>query len=248
MKTNAYLSIGSFAVGGIATLALAFSPSDRAQAATITTLYSTGVNAAGLPLGDATVDSHYTITAAPTAPLVGAAIARTTNYPVVGPGGWVTGGASDWIGPNNGDVNFSAVPGGYTYRTTFDLTGLVASSANITGRWAADDAGIAIKLNGTAVTLASLPGNTAFETFSISSGFTSSINTLEFVINNGSNSPGSTFNPTGLRVELAGTANAATTAVPEPSDIVGTALAFGSVFLLKRNLSKKTVKLDSISK
>ena len=53
--------------------------------------------------------------------------------------------------------------------------------------------------------MATIGGFDSATNFSISSGFAAGLNTLDFVVNNAGSSP----NPTGLRVEISGTANAA---------------------------------------
>lgn len=229
MKMTTRSLIGGFAIGGLSTLALAFGPVDRAQAATIASLYNTGVDASGAVIADGASESHYTLTSLPggTSNL----IARTDvgGFPI--PPWLGNNTTSAWIGPSN-DLALNAPGGDYTYRTTFDLSSFVASTAQITGRWSTDNTGVDIFLNGTSLGLTQGGFGAFSPDFTIASGFTSGVNTLDFVVNNGGG-------PTGLRVELTGTANAAS--VPEPSDMLGTAIAFGSIVMLKRKLTKKTL-------
>jgi hypothetical protein len=243
MKMNAHQAIGGVAVGGIATLAFAFSPIDRAQAATITSLYNTGVDASKVVMPDQSFnDTHYTLTSVPGGTTTTVVRRAAGGYPIA-PGPYVgDNNLSAWIGPGN-TYNFDGVPGNYVYRTTFSLTGLVASTAQITGKWATDNTGVDIRLNGTSLGISQSNADLYdFVGFSIAAGspFVAGTNTLEFIVNNslypGNNPP---THPTALRVELTGTANSISTAVPEPSDLVGTALAVGSVVFLKRNLTKK---------
>jgi hypothetical protein len=230
MKMTTRSLVNSVAISSIATLA-AFSSIDRAQAATITGLFNTGVTAPGVVQADGTSDAHYTISSSPIG--AGNAIARTTGFPVnayLAPSS-----VSTWIGPNT--ANYYGNDGDYTYTTTFNVAGAITASDFITGKWATDNNGVAIKLNGFTVSIptSSLSNSySAFTPFTISSGFTSGLNTLEFVVNNSGGGP---FNPTALRVELA----AGTTAVPEPSDLVGTAIGFGAIVMLKRKFAKKTL-------
>jgi hypothetical protein len=148
---------------------------------------------------------------------------------------WLANDAtSAWIGAD------SIAPGDYTYSTTFDLAGLNAATASILGNWAGDNSGVSILLNGSATGITANAGSVnfaGFTAFNIDStaNFNGGLNTLSFTINNA----GSTDNPAGLRVAMTGNADAVTTEVPEPSDFVGTAFAFGSVVLLKRKMSKK---------
>jgi hypothetical protein len=241
MKMTTRSLVNGVAVTSIATLSLAFSSIDQAQAATINSLYNTGVDAAKVVRADATTgDLHYSLLSV--AGGTNNTLIRTSigGYPIAPNGVYVgDNGQSAWIGPNN-DNQFNSVAGVYTYRTTFDLTGLVASTAQITGKWATDNTGVDILLNGRSLGISQSNAELYdFVGFSIASGsgFVNGTNTLDFVVRNSlytGNIPPT--HPTALRVELAGTAS---TAVPEPSDLVGTALAFGSVVFLKRNLTKK---------
>ena len=235
MKTKA--SIGSITVGSIATLALAFSPIQAAQAAIITSLYNTGVDGSGNVLANGTVgDSHYSLIS-PTGVTATRILTSANGFPITP---WVGDNTtSRWIAPNtNSEV--TALPGIYTYSTTFDLTGFDVSTAKIEGLWSVDNIGAGILLNGKALGIVNNGGFEFFTPFTISSGFQNGINTLEFLVSNWNNSTGQNTS-TGLRTELIGTADLAATAVPEPSDIMGTAIAFGSVVLLKRKLTKKTL-------
>jgi len=97
------------------------------------------------------------------------------------------------------------------------MTGLVHETAVLEGRWASDNRGLDIILNG--VSLSFDTGTNGFGTwsegaegFSITSGFASGLNTLDFVVRNAlGNPPGPTA--TGLRVEFT---NNSATAVPLP--------------------------------
>ena len=184
------------------------------------TLFATGVNSAGAPTTG--TDSHYSIISAPAPAPTGPA-----NISTAIPGTWAANNAtSKWISPQNGNTNVA--PGSWTYRTTFDLTGLVPSTANIVGTWAADNSGL-ILLNGVST------GNTvagftvaSIRSFRITSGFRSGINTLDFVVTNA----GSSANPSGLRVlSIAGNADA----VPEidpSSSALPLALTVGLLLLV----------------
>ena len=91
-----------------------------------------------------------------------------------------------------------------TYRTQFDLSATPAAGWKIDGRWAADDSGLTIKLNGVTVGGVGVAQADQWRNFSITSGILPGLNTLEFTTF-------STVSPTGLRVEML------TTAVPEPT-------------------------------
>jgi hypothetical protein len=236
MKMTTRSLVNGVAMGSVATMALIFGAIDQAQAATITTLFNTGLNTAGA-VGTGAADANYTLLDPAGATIATRAIGIGT-YPGSTYNGFVGGQGDDtksaWIGPDNASLN--GVPGNYTYRTTFDLAGLVASTANISGKWNTDNSGVQVLLNGTALSGVTNDGfPIGFSTFNIASGFTSGINTLDFIVNNA----GTSSNPTALRVEYASAmADAASTAVPEPSDLMGTAFAFGSVVLLKRKFGK----------
>lgn len=213
MKMTTRSLVNGVAAGSVATLALAFGAVDRAQAASIA-LGNTGVG-----------------TYAVTGP-AGASANIVPNGPFPINGAWFANDAtSSWIGtaPN-------ALRGDYTYTTTFSLAGLQASTASIVGNWAGDNNGVSILLNDSAIGIVANANSVnfrGFTGFSIdnTANFSAGTNRLSFTIKN---LDGATGNPTGLRVAMAGTA----TAVPEPSDIMGTVFALGSVVLLKRKFGK----------
>lgn len=190
---------------------LALSSSQQASAANISTLYNTGVDNAENVLTDNTVDPHYTlISGATSAPAYVATSAG--GYPI---GPWHgDSNLSAWIAPNtstNGDSGAT-----YTYRTTFDLTGFNPASASFFGRWASDDYGVEIYLNGVAQNIADHPSYTTWSSFSVNSGFISGVNTLDFVVLN------SGGGPTGLRVELK--SDASPVPVPGAAWLMGSGL------------------------
>ena len=246
MKMTIRSLINGVAVGGLSTIALSFGSIDRAQAATISTLFNTGVNSAGVPIVGP--DTNYTLTGSafgstPRAIAIGTFPATVYNN-AAGTAGQGDDTKSAWIGPNNNGLIDNI--GQYTYSTNFDLSGLIASTASIQGKWNTDNSGLKLILNGVDVAATNSGFGTGFSTFSLTSGFNSGINTLAFVVDN-ANGGDNLANPTALRVEFTSTfAQAIPTAteVPEPSDLAGTAFAFGSVVLLKRKFGKK----QSISK
>jgi hypothetical protein len=159
---------------------------------------------------DGAVDLHYNLIVSADAGAPG------PNAYVAGPNGvypippWLLNGSdSKWISPRVNSAANEPV-GTYTYRTTFDLSGLDASSAVLTGRWAADNTGT-LMLNGNMLGITS-GGFDAWSPFTISSGFVGGVNTLDFVVTNVPGFIGPS--PTGLRVEITGNA---TTTIPEPS-------------------------------
>jgi hypothetical protein len=135
---------------------------------------------------------------------------------------------SAWIGPNN-DAQVDGNVGLYDYQTTFSLAGFNAATAFISGGWSSDNNGVAILLNG--VDTGNLGTDFAqfsigFVPFSITSGFNSGVNTLDFIVNNGGG-------PTALRVEMTGAADLA--GVPEPATWAMMLAGFGGVGALMRS-------------
>lgn len=158
-------------------------------------LFNTGVDSAGTPLTHGDLDRHYRLTPAPATGAPGAFTA-VGGFPIPP---WVdySNPVSTWIMPMTG---FNSDPGTYLYEITFDLTGMNLATASISGRWAADDSGD-ILLNGQQVGTSSIGFNT-FTPFQIATGFNAGLNTLTFKVYNA----GTSANPTGVRVEMAGVA------------------------------------------
>lgn len=173
-----------------------------AQAAVITSLYSTGLNASGTVQAGGGADAHYTVLSTGNPAIVRSPL----------PGSYFANDAqSQWIWQTAGG---SPVNTTLTFRTTFDLTGFDQSTAAIAGQWGTDNTGIDILLNGVSLGI-SLPGSAvsnfgSLHAFSIGSGFVAGINTLDFVIQD-VGSVGA------FRAQLAGTAELL--AVPEPATL-----------------------------
>jgi hypothetical protein len=187
------------------------------QAATIPNLFGTGQAADGSLLPDGSVELHYSLVTSPSGSGYGpnTFVVNNSGYPI-GPGNWFDDGpTSKWIGPL-ANMYVSSPEGICVYRTTFDLTGYDPLTAKITGQWSTDNNGVDILINETSTGNTITDGHVTpytywqFTPFTVSSGFVAGINTLDFVVNN---YPGGSLNPTGLRVEMSGTA------VPEPSTI-----------------------------
>jgi hypothetical protein len=136
---------------------------------------------------------------------------------------------SKWLSPRADNADNTG--GNYIYRTSFDLSGFDPASAHLTGRWAMDNAGVDILLNGvsTGITRPGEFGFFNFTSFAINAGFQNGTNTLDFII---FNQPTGPPNPTAVRVELSGTANP----VPEPATL--SLLLCGVVALLWRRGGK----------
>ena len=188
----------------LAICSLLYAGAAFADAIIISNTGESGPGGPALPVG--VTDPHYQlISAPPTVPLT--AITTAPN------GAWTANTATaDWISPGaSGNLGWPA--GDYDYRTTFDLTGLDPSTAQLSGKWTSDNNGC-LFLNGTSTgSCTSFTNFGSFISFSITSGFQAGINTLDFKISNGSG-------PTGVIGEVSGTASSASTVVPEPSSLL----------------------------
>lgn len=194
------------------------------QATPISSLFSTGVDAAGLSRANNATELHYTLAAAPAGAVTALRVATSANGFPLPP--WLGDTASSaWIGPDSGGGNDLDGPvGRYTYRTVFDLSGLQAVTASIVGKWSADNSGLDIVLNGgSAGFIAS--GFQSFYDFTLSRGFIDGVNTLDFILRNDGG-------PTGLRVDLTGSADS--TPVPEPVSLAILASGLFVAGLLRR--------------
>lgn len=203
-------------------------------------VYNTGVNSSGVSLPNGTTpDPHYSLISVPSGSATTLVLTSAGGWPIA-PGIWLPDtSTSAWIRPNNGGTSGTDLDpvGTYVFRTTFDLTGLNPATAVISGRWSTDNSGTGILINGTNT---GNPG-TAFNqfqlgyvNFTIAAGFVSGLNTLDFVVSNGTGASG---NPVGLRVEFL---SATAAAVPEPATVIAGALLllpFGAsmVRIVRRN-------------
>ena len=198
----------------------------QAQAATITGLFNTGVDASGIALvgGDGVVDPHWSIVTSTSAGFDGAQ-AVTYKHPAYA----ADDGDSRWV-----SLSSTGSPGGNVtlYRLSFDLTGLNSSMAQSSGSWGSEN-GSEILLNG--VSTGFTTGNFAvLTTFSLSSGFVAGVNNLDIRVTDAGA-------PTAFRFDnLAGTADlpgAGPGGVPEPATWAMMLLGFmgtGSVLRARR--------------
>ena len=141
---------------------------------------------------------------------------------------------SSWLTPvANQARNFDASSNGtYTWTTTFNLTGFDATTASLTGRFAADNQAIAY-LNG--VQIGTSGGFTSWSSFSAASNFNAGVNTLSFVV---TNLRQVRDNPTGIRVEFLSSNATAVTPVPEADTYAMMMAGLGLMGLIARR--KKT--------
>lgn len=188
MKTSLLLSLALATIFG----------SLKASAVPIT-IYNTGT-------APSAIDPHYTITASSDPAISGHSNAYVdTSFA----GGWaspITG--THWINPSttgSGSQSFGVYS--YTYTTTFDLTGLIPTTAALSGLLQADDL-VTLFLNGNQVSNSKIGTYTRPTAFSIgsqySSDFVEGINTLSFVVQNSGNYA------TGFDASISGMATSAT--------------------------------------
>jgi hypothetical protein len=163
-------------------------------------LFNTGVDNLGRALADNAQDPHYM--AAINGIIVPAYAATSAQGFPIPP--WIADSSvSAWISPTTNTIAVGGVRFSFSYTTTFDLSGYDPATAVIVGQWATDNEGIDILINGQSTGQRNTAQFTSYTPFRISSGFIRGGNTLTFIVNN-ADGPGN--NPTGLRVEMDGTA------------------------------------------
>jgi hypothetical protein len=168
-------------------------------------LFNTGVSDTGLPLADDAVELHYSYgpgSAVTNTPFV---ITAGGGYPI---GPWLGDDPlSAWIAPSEDSVGPNAANGSpnYAYQLSLDLTGLNPATAVIEGLWSTDDKGIDILINGISTGQSNTLGFVSWTSFQVTNGFTAGTNVLTFLVNNGVGQTAPS-GPTGLRVEMVGTA------------------------------------------
>ena len=190
-----------------------------AQAAPIPGLFDTGVSASGTLQPSGQADPHYALVASadPSCPGPAAIVA----YPIASPYWVANSTASQWIAPampQGFPAGGTPHPAGtYTYRLSFSLAGFDPATVQVSGACAMDNYG-RIALNGVQIDTP-INGYTPLTAFTIASGFTAGVNTLDFIVTNLS---AGGDNPTGVRVEgLGGTGNALVSAVDLGGEAAG---------------------------
>jgi hypothetical protein len=159
-------------------------------------VYNTGVDDQGVVLEGGAVDPHYTLLQSPDTTYTGPDAIVTTQ---IAAGYWLAqSDTSKWIAPTPNQSYPGADPcnatGVYVWRTTFDLTGYDLDAFSISGGWASDNYGTAVRLNGVVTGLTNA-GYSGLSPFTLDSGFVSGVNTLDFEVTD-------VGCPNGLRVEL----------------------------------------------
>ena len=163
-------------------------------------LFNTGVDDDGNLLGAEEPDPHWILEYSDDFDYEGPdTFTIKPGFPV---GPWVEEGPdSRWIAPQP-DQGTGNASGDYLYRITFDLSEFDHETATITGKWSSDNGGPDVLLNDESTGIKTTSGFGGFTGFEITSGFVEGINTLDFKVNNAPPD----INPTGVRVELNGTA------------------------------------------
>jgi len=165
------------------------------QAAADTILYNTGVDASGTAIPTGTLgDPHY-IVIDPANFGSTVRVARSTSW-------MADTSTSAWITPNTSN----APNGSYTYRTTFSLA--ADGPVSFSGRWATDDQGSDILIDGAhAITTSVSMSFSDWTPFSLSGVGHAGTNTIDFIVRNTGGAP------SGLRVEF----NPLSSAAPLPT-------------------------------
>ncbi len=191
-------------------------------------LFNTGVDNSSMVLSGGSSDPHYSVSSS-------SAFVKSDPSP-----NWLANDSiSKWIST----APSGSIPGGaYVYATTFSLASI--SSVTLDGRWAVDNSGTGVFLDGNLIAGSSIaygtPGNYGFDHWT--NFFTSSIlsagnHTLEFRTVNG-NGGIDTSGPGGMRAEfLANTSIVPTVPLPPVLGLFAIGLPF--VGFVRRRLAKR---------
>jgi hypothetical protein len=182
-------------------LCIATSPAPGHQ---IPGLYNTGVTPLGRPLSDNAIDPHYRLTFGGTDAFIATEAGGFPIPPWLG-----SNSLSAWIAPSPDTTGDSDGSGTFNYRyeTTFDLTGFNPATARLAGRWATDNRGVDILINGVGTGQVNTNQFASWTSFQITNGFVAGTNRLTFVVNNGGPGSPAGVDPTGLRAEVWGSAS-----------------------------------------
>jgi hypothetical protein len=231
----------------------------------IAELFNTGVDENRNFYSGGQIDPHYQLIVSPDPFFPGpdALVMHNGAFPLAG--NYFTNGLfSSWISPRTNSTPGNS-NGYYIYRTSFIIDTIDPTHAQITGKWASDNEGIDIRLNGTSLGISNMVSAafTSFVPFTITNGFIGGSNIIDFVISNGP-----ATGPTALRVEMRGAGRplppTAPQIVSEPADalaqeggnIAFTVLATGSADLTYQwfydgfdlpNETNRTLRLTQVS-
>lgn len=167
----------------LTSMAIASSFFGATQAATVPSVFNTGVAATGLPLAAGASDPHWTTISGPgiTGPVNAVVVNAQSplgSYFGTSDSRWI------WFDANSGyDVGLNQP---YTFRLSFDLTGFDPATASLRGAWGADNLA-SLLLNGQAPVGTGSFSSSGFgsaASFDITGGFHSGINTLDVVATN----------------------------------------------------------------
>ncbi|HSH16764.1 MAG TPA: immunoglobulin domain-containing protein, partial [Verrucomicrobiae bacterium] len=157
--------------------------------ASVAGLFNTGVDENGAALADGAVDPHYTLSVNANGSSTEAIVHDSTIFPIV-TGPWLANAPdSKWIAPlfnTEFSAGLATNEGRYVYSTTFDLTGIDIPSVVISGGWAMDNNGVAIRVNGASIgqSTAGFATLTPFTITSANANLVDGINTLDFEVVN----------------------------------------------------------------
>lgn len=171
-----------------ATAAIAWAP--IAGAEPLVGLYSTGVDAAGVPLAPGTKDPHWSVLSSTDPGNPGPDLFVFNDG--VKPGPWVADSATGrWVGLA-ASTPATAANSVFVFQMDVDLTGFLPATASVQIELAADDDYV-IELNGSPTGISRNGAYTAFASHSINAGFQAGKNVLTFRVQNSGGGPTGIF-------------------------------------------------------